>query len=106
MATTRDVARRILRVARATRQHNVETRLGEIGVPTLLVWGKDDRITPPEIAEQFHARIRGSQLAYLPNCGHAPMLECPEAFDAIVSDWLAEMRERREGPVSGRGDRR
>jgi pimeloyl-ACP methyl ester carboxylesterase len=106
MVITRDVARRILRVARATRQHNVETRLGEIGVPTLLVWGKDDRITPPEIAEQFHARIRGSQLAYLPNCGHAPMLECPEAFDAIVSDWLAEMRERREGPVSGRGDRR
>ena len=105
MVTTRHVARRILRMARATRQHNVEARLAEIRVPTLLVWGKDDRITPPEVAEHFHAGIRGSQLASLPNCGHAPMLECPEAFDAIVSDWLVEMRERREGPVSGRGDR-
>jgi pimeloyl-ACP methyl ester carboxylesterase len=106
MVTTRHVAHRILRMARATRQHNVGARLGEIRVPTLLVWGKDDRITPPEVAEQFHARIRGSQLAFLPNCGHAPMLECPEAFDGIVSDWLQEMRERREGPVGGRGDHR
>jgi pimeloyl-ACP methyl ester carboxylesterase len=103
---TRAYALRLLHVARSAKRGNLEERLGAIRVPTLLVWGKDDRITPPEIAEQFHARIRGSQLAYLPNCGHAPMLECPEAFDAIVSDWLAEMRERREGPVSGRGDRR
>ena len=106
IVTTRHTARRILRMARATREHNIGARLGEIRVPTLLVWGKDDRITPPEVAEQFHAGIRGSQLVYLPNCGHAPMLEHPEAFDAIVSDWLVELRARPEGAVSGRGDRR
>ena len=95
IVTTRRTALRVLQVARAAKSHNVEDRLGEIRVPTLLVWGKDDRITPTDVAERFHARIRGSQLVYLPNCGHAPMLERPDAFNAAVGDWLVETRARR-----------
>ena len=85
----------MLQVARAAKRHNVEDRLSQIQVPTLLVWGKDDRITPTDVAERFHARIRGSQLVYLPNCGHAPMLERLEAFNAAVAEWLVETRARR-----------
>jgi pimeloyl-ACP methyl ester carboxylesterase len=95
LVTTRRTALRVLQVARAAKRHNVEDRLGQIRVPTLLVWGKDDRITPTDVAERFHARIRGSQLVYLPNCGHTPMLERPEAFNAAVGDWLVEIRARR-----------
>ena len=95
IVTTRRTALRVLQVARAAKRHNVEERLSRIGVPTLLVWGKDDRITPMDVAERFHARIRGSQLVYLPNCGHAPMLECPEAFNAAVGEWLVDIRARR-----------
>jgi pimeloyl-ACP methyl ester carboxylesterase len=95
IVTTRRTALRVLQVARAAKRHNVEDRLGQIRVPTLLVWGKDDRITPTDVAERFHARIRGSQLVYLPNCGHAPMLERPDAFNAVVGDWLVETRARR-----------
>src|SRR6267378_1505069 len=95
LVTTRRTALRVLHVARAAKRHNVEDRLSQIRVPTLLVWGKDDRITPTDVAERFHARIRGSQLVYLPNCGHAPMLERPEAFNAAVGDWLVETRARR-----------
>jgi pimeloyl-ACP methyl ester carboxylesterase len=95
IVTTRRTALRVLRVARAAKRHNLEQRLGQISVPTLLVWGKDDRITPTDVAERFHACIRGSQLVYLPNCGHAPMLERPEAFNAAVGDWLVETRARR-----------
>ena len=95
IVTTRRTALRVLQVARAAKRHNVEERLSQIRVPTLLVWGKDDRITPSDVAERFHARIRGSQLVYLPNCGHAPMLERPEAFNAAVGDWLVETRARR-----------
>jgi pimeloyl-ACP methyl ester carboxylesterase len=83
------------------KHHNVEERLGDIRVPTLIVWGKEDRITPPEVAERFHTHIPGSHLVYLPNCGHAPMLEQPEAFDAAVSEWLVETRARR-GSAGGR----
>lgn len=95
IVTTRRTALRVLRVARAAKRYNLEQRLGQLSVPTLLVWGKDDRITPTDVAERFHARIRGSQLVYLPNCGHAPMLERPEAFNAVVGDWLVETRARR-----------
>jgi len=95
IVTTRRTALRVLQVARAAKRHNVEERLSRIGVPTLLVWGKDDRITSTDVAERFHARIRGSQLVYLPNCGHAPMLECPEAFNAAVGEWLVDIRARR-----------
>jgi len=95
IVTTRRTALRVLQVARAAKRDNVEERLSQIRVPTLLVWGKDDRITPTDAAEGFHARIRGSQLVYLPNCGHAPMLERPEAFNAAVGEWLVETRARR-----------
>src|SRR4030095_9204698 len=88
IVTTRRTALGVFQVARAAKCHNVEERLSQLRVPTLLVWGKDDRITPSDVAERFHARIRGSQLVYLPNCGHAPMLERPEAFNAAVGDWL------------------
>lgn len=106
IVTTRHAALRVLRVARSAKRDNVEARLDDIRVPTLLVWGKDDRITPPEVAEQFHARIRGSQLMYLPNCGHAPMLEQPPAFEAAVSEWLVETRARRGRSARAIGDLR
>jgi pimeloyl-ACP methyl ester carboxylesterase len=97
IVTTPRLAVRVLRVARAAKRHNLEERLGEIRVPTLIVWGKEDRITPPEVAERFHAGIPGSQLVYLPNCGHAPMLERSEAFEAVVGEWLSELRVRGAG---------
>jgi len=85
-------ARRVLRFARAARRENLEDRLGRIGVPTLLVWGGDDRITPPEIGARFHALIPHSRLVVLPCCGHAPMLERPEAFAIPLREWLEATR--------------
>lgn len=105
VVTTRRLALRVLHVARAAKRHNVDDRLGEIRVPTLLVWGKDDRITPPEVAEQFHARIPDSQLVFLPNCGHAPMLERPEPFNAAVEEWLRETARRRRSVWTAGGVR-
>ena len=61
-----------------------------------MVWGKDDRITPPEVAERFAALIPNAELVFIANCGHAPMLEQPSVFNAVVEDWL-QMRE----PVAG-----
>jgi pimeloyl-ACP methyl ester carboxylesterase len=95
IVTTRDLARRVLHVARAARLHNVAARLPEIRVPTLLVWGREDRVTPREVAERFHALIPGSDLVWLADCGHAPMLEHPERFAAVLRDWLAGTRPRR-----------
>jgi len=93
--TTRVYARRILQVARSAKRSNLESRLGQIGAPTLLVWGKDDRITPPDVAERFAALIPNAELVFIANCGHAPMLEQPSVFNAIVGDWLGDTRASR-----------
>jgi pimeloyl-ACP methyl ester carboxylesterase len=96
IVTTRELAHRVLRAARAARRHNVRDRLSEIQVPALLVWGREDRITPPEVGVRFHARIPDSELVILSECGHAPMLEQPEPFAAAVRAWLGATRARRE----------
>ena len=88
-------AMRVLRCARAAKRDNVEERLGNIRPPTLLVWGREDRITPPEVAERFRRLIPDAELLYLSSCGHAPMLEWPERFAAAVAWWLRSSRERR-----------
>ncbi|HEY7363736.1 MAG TPA: alpha/beta fold hydrolase [Methylomirabilota bacterium] len=89
--TNRATALRVLRFARAAKRDNVGHDLGVIDVPTLLVWGAEDRITPPAVAGRFAALIPSSRLVFLRRCGHAPMLEQPEAFGAVVRAWLEDM---------------
>lgn len=95
LVTTPATARQILRLARDARRDNLERHLGEVRVPALLVWGLEDRITPPSVAERFRAGIRDAQLHYLARCGHAPMLERAEAFAALLAHWLDGTRSRR-----------
>lgn len=99
--TTPASARRVLRFARAAKRHNIEGRLAGISAPALLVWGKDDRITPSGVAERFQALLPDSRLTFLPCCGHAPMLEQPDAFNEAVAEWLMETRDRRSAAVAG-----
>ena len=95
MVTTPASALRVLRFARAAKRHNIEERLRNVAAPALLVWGREDRITPPEIAERFHRLLPESSLCFLPCCGHAPMLEQPDAFNELVAEWLVDTRARR-----------
>jgi 2-hydroxy-6-oxonona-2,4-dienedioate hydrolase len=97
--TTRTLARRILQVARSAKRSSVESRLGQIAVPTLVLWGKDDRITPPDAAERFAALIPNAELVLIANCGHAPMLEQPAVFNAVLEDWLQDTRASRRRTV-------
>src|SRR5215475_12974341 len=101
VVTSTPSALRVLRFARAAKRHNIEDRLPEITAPTLLVWGEQDRITPPEVAHRFHARLPDSRLAFLPRCGHAPMLDQAEAFSAAVAAWLLDTQDRRGALVAG-----
>ena len=94
--TTRFSALRVLKLARAARTPSIEPWLATIQAPTLLVWGNGDRITPPTVAERFHELIPRSELVYLPRCGHAVMLEQPDAFNSVLRHWLGESRALRE----------
>jgi pimeloyl-ACP methyl ester carboxylesterase len=102
---TRGLARRLVQVAGAARRDNLQARLPEIRVPVLLVWGRDDRITSPEVGRRFHALIPDSELVVLPRCGHAPMLEQPHRFADVVWAWLTRTRPRRERLVAAGGPR-
>ncbi len=102
--TTRASAVRVLRFARDAKHRNVGHRLRGIQAPTLLVWGREDRITPPDVGERFRELIPDAQLYYLSRCGHSPMLERPEGFTEVVAKWLqaSQARSAREPwPVGG-----
>jgi proline iminopeptidase len=68
---------------------NLLPRLGEITVPTLILAGREDWITPPaQGAERLHAGIPNSQLVIFEESGHFPFIEEGERFNAVVTDWL------------------
>jgi pimeloyl-ACP methyl ester carboxylesterase len=60
--------------------------LHRIDIPTLLLWGEQDRIVTPQYGEGFRAAIPGARMRVIPNAGHFPHWEQPEAFaDAVAS---------------------
>jgi pimeloyl-ACP methyl ester carboxylesterase len=81
---------RLIKMARSTKAETVASRLSEIAVPTLLVWGRNDLITPSDVAEEFRERIQSSELHFIDECGHAPMIEHPETFNLIMLRFLRE----------------
>jgi pimeloyl-ACP methyl ester carboxylesterase len=65
--------------------------LNQIKIPTLLIWGKNDTVTPPFVAEEFHKLIPHSQLKFIDKCGHAPMMEVPGEFNDLLDSFLQSL---------------
>lgn len=79
---------RVLRIAKSAQRHNMRREIVDIKVPTLLIWGLNDNITPPRVAHEFHKLIPHTQLNFIDKCGHVPMMEHPEKFNYILGDFL------------------
>jgi len=60
-------------------------------VPTLFLWGRHDRFSPPERAEAYAADVPGAHVAIVEDCGHLPTLEQPEAATRAVREWLSRL---------------
>ena len=84
----REKALRIIVTAKSALRNNIEKMLNKISVPTLLIWGKNDTITPKFVGEKFHQLIKSSELVLIDRCGHAPMMERPKEFNEALSDFL------------------
>jgi pimeloyl-ACP methyl ester carboxylesterase len=71
--------------------HRPDSRpdLGRIRVPTLVLVGEADLLTPPALAQEIAAGIPGPTLVQVPGCGHLPPMEAPDAVTAAMRDWLA-----------------
>lgn len=79
---------RIVSIAKSAQRHNMSRDIPNITAPTLLVWGLNDTITPPIVGHEFNRLIPNSKLRFIDKCGHAPMMEHPEIFNAYVDDFL------------------
>ncbi len=79
---------RILALAKSAIRHNMSKELANIQIPTCLIWGKQDNVTPKDVAGDFHKLMPHNELFWIDNCGHAAMMEQPEAFNNIISEWL------------------
>lgn len=81
---------RILSIAKSAIRHNMRTALPDMKMPVCLIWGKDDTITPPEVAEEFNEKLENSSLFWIEKCGHAPMMEHPEEFNNLLEKWMID----------------
>jgi pimeloyl-ACP methyl ester carboxylesterase len=67
----------------------LKKRVHRVTAPTLLLWGKDDRLVPPVYADEFTRRIPGTRLQTVEGAGHAPHLEQPENVARTVREFLS-----------------
>jgi len=79
---------RMVAIARSAQKHNMAGELHKITIPTLLIWGLNDTITPPIVAHEFNKLIPNTELRFIDRCGHAPMMEHPEQFNRIFENFL------------------
>lgn len=81
---------RILAMAKSAIRHNMSKELKSIEIPVCLIWGMQDNVTPPHVADVFHETLPHSDLFWVDECGHAPMMEQPAEFNKLLDPWLAE----------------
>jgi pimeloyl-ACP methyl ester carboxylesterase len=75
---------------RAIGGYDTRHRLPEIEIPTLVVWGLNDKVVPVEAAIGYHRLIDDSRLELFERTGHVPQMERPERFNALLDEFLAE----------------
>lgn len=79
---------RTLAIAKSAIRHNMAKDLPKMLTPTCIIWGKNDNVTPPEVAEDFDKLLPDSDLFWIDKCGHAAMMEHPEEFNKLLNEWL------------------
>ena len=84
----RNAVIKTLAIAKSAIRHNMANDLPKMRQPTCIIWGKQDIVTPPEVAEGFCNLLPDSDLFWIDKCGHAAMMEKPEEFNKILEDWF------------------
>ena len=70
----------------------LDNKLQTLKQPTLVLWGREDKLIPLSFGEQFHREIVDSRLRIIDNCGHMPQLECPNEFSAAVLRFFSDTK--------------
>lgn len=80
-----------LAISKSAIRHNMAEDITSFHLPVCLIWGRQDAVTPPEVADKFHELLPNSDLFWIDNCGHAAMMEHPQEFNTIVDEWLKKI---------------
>ncbi|MDB4349700.1 alpha/beta hydrolase [Omnitrophica bacterium] len=80
---------KFVRLSKSAKGYNVKDALHLVDCPTLLIWGREDTITPPSVAFEFKKYIKKSQLKFIDRCCHAPMVEYPDEFEKIILEFFS-----------------
>ncbi|MGB1942220.1 MAG: alpha/beta fold hydrolase, partial [Flavobacteriaceae bacterium] len=80
---------KILTIAKSAIRHNMSKDLPKIKIPTAIIWGENDIVTPPEVGRDFNRLLPNSTLFWIKECGHAPMMEHPNQFNVHMEKWLS-----------------
>ena len=83
---------RTLALAKSAIRHNMAKDLPQMKMPVCLIWGKNDTVTPPDVANEFHNLLSNSELFWIDKCGHTPMMEHPNSFNKILDKWLIKQK--------------
>lgn len=79
-----------LAIAKSAIRHNMAKDLPKMVLPVCIIWGKNDTVTPPEVATEFNQLLPNSDLFWIDKCGHAAMMEHPAQFNEILYSWFKE----------------
>lgn len=88
IVNNREKVIRVVMMAKSAMRTNMKKELPNILQKTCIIWGKQDKVTPPEVGKEFHADIPNSEIFWIDKCGHAPMIEQPSVFNKILLKWL------------------
>ncbi len=84
---------RLLAMAKSAIRHNMAKDLHKIKIPVALIWGKSDKITPPEVAVEFNHLLPSAELTWVDHCGHVPMMEQPAEFNRLLKNFLEKNKD-------------
>ena len=90
IANNRVSVLKLLGYAKSAIRHNMAEDIPNFTMPVCLIWGEHDKVTPPNVADEFHKLLPNSELHWMPLCGHAAMWEHPEDFSKIVLKFLKD----------------
>ena len=91
-------ARAMVRLSRSARRNHLGDQIRNLEVPTQLIWGRNDIVTPPEAAEMFVRAIGDSRIVWFDQCGHVPMIEKPGPFAQALIEFADELNARACAP--------
>ena len=93
LLSDRRKVRAFVRLCRSSRMDGLAEKLACLTMPTLLIWGRNDVVTPPEAAAGFARAIPHARIRWIDRCGHAPMIEHPVELAEAIGSFAESLAE-------------